>query len=125
MSLNNEKNPHYSIWKGKSAVDVIEVMLSREEYSGFLKGNILKYQLRLGKKDNVEKELLKIKDYRSELDSLEKKPCIDHLLPSFYRPLKNRKEIIEELVEAGLRLSTFVYMSDADVLRLHQEKKSL
>ena len=34
---------------------------------GFLKGNILKYQLRLGKKDEVSKEIEKIEDYKREL----------------------------------------------------------
>ena len=31
------------------------------------KGNILKYQLRLGKKDEVSKEIEKIEDYKREL----------------------------------------------------------
>ena len=41
--------------------------LTDEEYKGFLKGNILKYQLRLGKKDEVSKEIEKIEDYKREL----------------------------------------------------------
>jgi len=70
---NKVKNPdstHYAVFPGVEAIDVIKTMLSPEEYQGFLKGNILKYQLRLGKKDNVDKELVKIKDYTNELTGL-------------------------------------------------------
>lgn len=43
-------------------------LLTKEEYIGFLKGNILKYQMRMGGKDEVEKELSKIDTYRRELE---------------------------------------------------------
>lgn len=36
-------------------IDYIKAKLSREEYKGFLKGNILKYLSRAGHKDNKEK----------------------------------------------------------------------
>ena len=68
---NKVKNPastHYELWNGTEAIDVIKQMLTPEEYIGFLKGNILKYQLRLGKKDAAEKEMIKIKDYQRELN---------------------------------------------------------
>lgn len=68
---NKVKNPnstHYELWDSFEAIDVIKLSLTPEEYRGFLKGNILKYQLRLGKKDNVDKEIVKIKDYQSELN---------------------------------------------------------
>ncbi len=71
--MSKVKNPlskHYELWNDLEAIDVIKAMLTPEEYNGFLKGNILKYQLRLGKKDNVDKELAKIKDYQAELNSL-------------------------------------------------------
>ena len=32
--------------------DVMEAVLSREEFIGFLKGNIVKYSMRAGKKDS-------------------------------------------------------------------------
>ena len=71
--MSKAKNPnikHYELWEGVEALDVIKTVLTREEYIGALKFNILKYQLRLGKKDDVEKEVEKIKDYRRELDAL-------------------------------------------------------
>ena len=70
---NKVKNPnskHYELWHDLEAIDVIKTLLNEDEYVGFLKGNILKYQLRLGKKDNVEKEMEKIKDYQNELNMI-------------------------------------------------------
>ena len=67
---NKAKNPnskHYELWEDFEAIDVIKLVLTDEEYKGFLKGNILKYQLRLGKKDEVLKEIEKIEDYKREL----------------------------------------------------------
>lgn len=66
-AVKNPASSHYEIYPGVEAIDVIKKMLTPEEYNGFLKGNILKYQLRLGKKDNIEKELEKIKDYTEGL----------------------------------------------------------
>jgi hypothetical protein len=68
--MNIEENKHHLIWGDTQSIELIQDFLSTEEYIGFLKGQILKYQLRLGKKDSVEKELRKIEDYRNELDSL-------------------------------------------------------
>ena len=71
--MNKVKNPnskHYELWQDLEAIDIIKNTLTKDEYIGFLKGNILKYQLRLGKKDNVEKEIEKIKDYQNELNMI-------------------------------------------------------
>ncbi len=68
--VKNKASTHYELWKGTEAIDVIKQMLTEEEYKGFLKGNILKYQLRTGKKDDVSKEIEKIKDYSNELKEL-------------------------------------------------------
>ena len=73
MTDNKVKNPnvsHYDIWLGFEAIDIMKAILTKDEYIGYLKGNILKYQLRLGKKDDVQKEIVKIKDYQRELNSI-------------------------------------------------------
>ena len=70
INNNKAKNPnskHYELWENFEAIDVIKLVLTDEEYKVFLKGNILKYQLRLGKKDEVSKEIEKIEDYKREL----------------------------------------------------------
>ncbi len=59
---------YYDLWKGTEALDIIKASLSKEEYLGFLKGNILKYQLRLGKKDEINKEIAKIHAYQQILE---------------------------------------------------------
>ena len=68
ISCKNEKSKHYELWIDFEAIDVLKNCLTRDEFIGFLKGNILKYQLRLGKKDHVLKEIEKIKDYQNELN---------------------------------------------------------
>ena len=68
--VKNQNSKHYELWHDLEAIDVIKTLLNEDEYVGFLKGNILKYQLRLGKKDNVEKEMEKIRDYQNELNMI-------------------------------------------------------
>lgn len=67
-SLKNPKSTYYEIFKGLESIDVIEKILTKEELIGAMKYNILKYQLRLGKKDGIENEIEKIKDYKSALE---------------------------------------------------------
>lgn len=46
---------HYELGStGVEAIDVIEASLTKEEYIGYLRGNILKYQLRSNKKNGNE-----------------------------------------------------------------------
>ena len=49
-------NPrHYELGNtGVEAIDVIKASLTREEFIGYLRGNILKYQLRSNKKNGIE-----------------------------------------------------------------------
>lgn len=68
--VKNQNASHYELYHGTEAIDVIKEILTQDEYIGYLKGNILKYQLRLGKKDDVQKEKIKIKDYQSELNEI-------------------------------------------------------
>ena len=60
---------HYELWEDFEAFDVMVATLSHVEFIGFLKGNILKYQLRLGKKEgeSIEKDLQKIETYKQIL----------------------------------------------------------
>lgn len=71
MTDNKVKNPnvsHYDIWSGFEAIDVMKAILTKEEYIGYLKGNILKYKLRDKGQDEADK--IKIKDYQRELNSI-------------------------------------------------------
>ena len=50
---------------------IMQSMFTHEEFIGFLKGNILKYRLRLGHKDDIQKEMDKIQRYEQWLAETE------------------------------------------------------
>lgn len=53
---------------------IMQKFFSPDEFKGFLKGNILKYRMRVGlKEDNEDKELAKIKRYQQWLHEFEEK----------------------------------------------------
>lgn len=61
---------HYSNCVGEQPIEVMLNKMSPEEFIGFLKGNILKYTLRMGKKEGepVKKEARKILQYAKWLE---------------------------------------------------------
>ena len=61
------KPPHYELWEGTEAFDVIKSILTPEELKGYLKGNVLKYRLRAGKKGNTQQDIDKSNWYANEL----------------------------------------------------------
>ena len=71
--LLNPDSPHYQLWSGKESIEVIESTLSTEELISGCKFNILKYRLRIGKKDDIEKDMQKIKTYEAYLAYLQQK----------------------------------------------------
>ena len=59
-SGDNTTPRHY---KGKDSIDVIDFMyqqLSLEEFKGFMKGNMIKYPVRAGRKDNELEDIKKL-----------------------------------------------------------------
>lgn len=68
--LKNPKASHYNLWLDIDSIDIIKANLTQEEYIGALKFNILKYQLRLGKKDCIKSDMEKIEDYKRELNDI-------------------------------------------------------
>jgi len=55
---------------GMQPWDVMAAVLTHEEFVGFLKGNIIKYAMRQGKKDSDDAG--KARHYRMKLQELEK-----------------------------------------------------
>ena len=53
-------------------IKVMEKLFTKEELKGFIKGNILKYRLRMGHKDDIQKEIDKIRVYEQWLAKLER-----------------------------------------------------
>lgn len=61
---NETARPNEKHYEG--AIEPIEVMqsaLTAEQFQGFCMGNIIKYSMRCGKKDDPEKELSKVRRY--------------------------------------------------------------
>lgn len=69
MSHDEISNPaHYDLFPdGMQAIDVIRAALTPEEFSGYCKGNFLKYRLRAGEKGPAEKCIGKSEWHRTEL----------------------------------------------------------
>ena len=55
------KPSHYRSLSGRDTIDaMVELAASHEEFRGFLKHNIIKYLIRLGKKDDAVQDAQKI-----------------------------------------------------------------
>ncbi len=63
--------PDYYAGNGLSPLEAFKKgLLSREETIGFIKGNVIKYAVRAGKKDNASKDIVKAIDYLTHLKKL-------------------------------------------------------
>lgn len=65
---NKEANKRYQLWLEFETIDLLKATLSKDEYLGFLKGNILKYKLR--DKGCDAEDRIKALDYQNELNEL-------------------------------------------------------
>lgn len=61
---------HYIGCKGIETIDFIENVLTKEEFIGYLRGNIIKYHARANFKGNKEQDLKKAKAYAERLEKL-------------------------------------------------------
>lgn len=50
--------------------DVMETVLTREEFIGFLKGNVIKYSMRAGKKGDASTDAAKAMHYKQKLNEV-------------------------------------------------------
>ena len=50
------------------SIEVMQMVMSYEKFLGFLEGNIIKYSMRCGLKDDPKQEKTKIKQYKMWLD---------------------------------------------------------
>lgn len=53
---------------GVEPIELMQAQMTREAFMGFLRGNIIKYASRFGKKDNMAKEAAKIRVYAEWLE---------------------------------------------------------
>ena len=60
----NLAQPNYYKSNGLSPLDAFKQgLISREEFIGFIKGNVIKYTVRAGKKDDPIRDIEKAVDY--------------------------------------------------------------
>lgn len=55
---------------GIECIEAIRAALGREQFIGFLRGQVLKYQWRLGKKDSAQQDNQKAIWYAKKLDAV-------------------------------------------------------
>jgi hypothetical protein len=67
--MNNDaiNHPDHYTSGGIETIDFIKAKLTTEEFIGYLKGNILKYVSRAGKKDDAKKDIEKAQWYIKKL----------------------------------------------------------
>lgn len=71
----NIKNPsHYQILDGCESIEIIASAMTIEQWHGFCLGNIIKYRLRAGNKDELGQDIGKA-NYYKELYDLHKHLC--------------------------------------------------
>lgn len=75
VSKNNNYDQHYIC--AHQPIETMQANMSRDEFIGFLKGNIIKYVCRLGKKDDAKKEAAKIRRYSEWLEQAVNGKTID------------------------------------------------
>lgn len=58
------KNPkHYQIIEGVESIDIIASYMTIEQFKGFCLGNIIKYRMRAGNKDELNQDINKANFY--------------------------------------------------------------
>lgn len=69
ISIDDKPVATDSHYKGDvEPIELMQAQMSPDVFMGFLRGNIIKYASRLGKKDEITKETAKILKYAEWLD---------------------------------------------------------
>lgn len=63
MNDSVEQPKHYEVVQGVEAIDLIRKMMSPEEFRGYCLGNVIKYRMRAGEKDDAAQDLAKSRVY--------------------------------------------------------------
>jgi len=111
------REPEYYASNGLSPIGAMKQgLISQEEYIGFLKGNIIKYVIRAGKKEDAVKDLKKAKDY------------INFYMDIFQMTPEEQAELNKELINTdhtidGEPTITIDVDNDIDFERLAEDMK--
>lgn len=96
--------PHYKLNNGMEAIEIIEALLTEEEFRGYLKGNDLKYIIREPHKGNSEQDVSKSIWYAERYkEALAKKSAKKRSVPVTVIP---GKEYGEDGWTASFKLGT-------------------
>lgn len=69
------KSPkHYQVIEGVESIDIIASSMTYEQFKGFCLGNIIKYRMRAGNKDELNQDINKSNFY-VELFNMKKHLC--------------------------------------------------
>ena len=63
--LINPESKHYKMFDGRESIELMERLMTTEELMAWCKGNVYKYRLRIGNKDESQKEVTKIRGYEA------------------------------------------------------------
>ena len=63
--LLNPDSPHYEMVDGREAIEYMESLYTTIQLMDWAECSAMKYRLRIGKKDNSEKEVAKIKSFEA------------------------------------------------------------
>ncbi len=69
------KQPKHYLIMGEETITIIARSMTFDEWRGYCRGNVLKYRLRAGKKDDESQDLAKA-DFYEELYEMHKDKCI-------------------------------------------------
>lgn len=85
--------PHYKLNNGMEAIEIIEALLTEEEFRGYLKGNDLKYIIREPHKGNSEQDVSKSIWYAERYkEALAKKAAKKRSVPVTLIPVDIREK---------------------------------
>lgn len=62
-NINVENPPHYHLFDGIQAIEIVARALTVEQFRGFCLGSILGYRLRAGKKDDALQDIAKANQF--------------------------------------------------------------
>lgn len=63
--IDKVNNPsHYALFDDIEAIDVIASSMTKDQFKGYCFGNLLKYRLRAGNKDDADQDLAKAEKYK-------------------------------------------------------------
>ncbi len=71
--LLNPESTHYNMFDDKESIEILEAIMTTTELMAWCRGNVYKYRLRIGNKDNASKEVKKIQTYEAYYRYLKEK----------------------------------------------------